>query len=70
MKANHLPVCSFGTPTSTVPHRCAGCEAETARLSAQFAAKVKAGVYDQWGYTAAEARRRPVKQLDLLTRVA
>lgn len=70
MKTNPVPVCSFGTPTSTVPHRCAGCDAETVRLLAQFAAKVKAGIYDRWGYTPAEARTRPVKQLRLFTEAA
>jgi hypothetical protein len=51
-------------------HDCAGCAAETARLSAAFAADVVAGVYDADGYTPADRRAprsssRPARQRPL-----
>ena len=49
-----IPTCAFGT---LWPHEtCAGCEAESARLEAEFWRKVAAGEYDEQGYTPAERK--------------
>lgn len=51
--------CAFGAIWPCDP--CAGCQAESARLSAQFAADVAAGRYDAEGYTPAERRAQARK---------
>lgn len=56
--------CAYGT--DWMNHEgCPGCRAESLRLSALFEADVQAGRVDRFGYTPAEAKRRPIKQLEL-----
>lgn len=68
--------CAFGQPAGTATgkapgwegvHHCSFCRDEVERGCAAFDAAVLAGTYDRWGYTKFEARRRPVKQLELWT---
>jgi len=63
------PVCTFGTRTDQIPHDCAGCRREAARLRAEFKAGVRAGRWNREGYTPAEWRRRLATPRDSLRAV-
>lgn len=67
-------ICSFGQPSGTATGKAPGwegrdhcqfCAAELEQGCAAFAAAVRAGTLDRWGFTQAEAKRRPIKQLAL-----